>query len=491
MTSDHRSAAPLELPTPEFAAHIDRLRQLRKSRDPLFQTLIDSTSPVFVARAPGRLDVMGGIADYSGSLVLQLPTAEAAFVAIQPSLDGEVTIVSIGPDQDSTARVVTISADRWSELLASDYDTIQQELLSTSDTSWAGYIIGPVLTLLRERRIRTATGFRIVVDSQVPEGKGVSSSAAIEVATMRAAAELFGAELAGSELARLCEMAENRVAGAPCGIMDQMTSAVGREDKLLALRCQPAIVEGYVPIPPQLKFWGIDSGIRHAVSASDYTSVRVGAFIGYRMIAAAAGLSANSSPARPGLVRVDDPQWLGYLANITPQEFCHCFERILPTEVSGEDFLKQFGGTTDYVTQVDPTRNYAVLYPTRHPIEENARVHRFRTLLKETITESALCGLGELMYAAHSSYTACGLGSEGTEEIVALVRQAGPERGLYGAKITGGGSGGTVAILGRPAAGAAVQQIAQQYEAATGRTPYIFQGSSPGAYSTPVVQVII
>ena len=71
-------------------------------------------------------------------------------------------------------------------------------------------------------------------------------------------------------------MAENFVVGAPCGIMDQMTSALGRSDALLALLCQPAEVQGFVPLPPSIGFWGIDSGIRHAVSGSDYTSVRTG-----------------------------------------------------------------------------------------------------------------------------------------------------------------------------------------------------------------------
>ena len=90
-------------------------------------------------------------------------------------------------------------------------------------------------------------------------------------------------------------MAENFVVGAPCGIMDQMTSALGRPDALLALLCQPAEVQGFVPLPASIGFWGIDSGIRHAVSGSDYTSVRTGAFMGYRMIAEAAGLRTTAS----------------------------------------------------------------------------------------------------------------------------------------------------------------------------------------------------
>jgi galactokinase len=89
--------------------------------------------------------------------------------------------------------------------------------------------------------------------------------------------------------------------------------------------------------------------------------------------------------------------------------------------------------------------------------------------------------LGELMYRAHDSYGACGLGSIGTDRLVEMVRSAGPRQGLYGAKITGGGSGGTVAVLGASSAEAAVLAIADQYAQETGHRPHLFSGSSAGA----------
>lgn len=84
------------------------------------------------------------------------------------------------------------------------------------------------------------------------------------------------------------------------------------------------------------------------------------------------------------------------------------------------------------------------------------------------------------MYESHASYVGCGLGSPGTDRLVELVRAEGPEAGLYGARITGGGSGGTVAVLGRRDASAAVARVADAYERATGYRPHIFSGSSPG-----------
>jgi L-arabinokinase len=239
-------------------------------------------------------------------------------------------------------------------------------------------------------------------------------------------------------------------------------------------------VKGHVDLPPSIGFWGIDSGIRHAVSGSDYTSVRTGAFMGYRMIAEAAGLDAAGGP-EPGVVTIDDPRWSGFLANLTPAEFDREFAPKLPATLSGAEFLGRFGGTTDRVTRVDPSRTYAVLKPTAHPIGEHARVRRFAELLADHPGESALREMGELMVGSHGSYSACGLGSDGTDLLVELVREAGPASGLYGAKITGGGSGGTVAILGRAEAGPAVAEIARRYAEETGRTPYLFEGSSPGA----------
>jgi L-arabinokinase len=88
---------------------------------------------------------------------------------------------------------------------------------------------------------------------------------------------------------------------------------------------------------------------------------------------------------------------------------------------------------------------------------------------------------GELMYQSHASYSACGLGSAATDRIVELARAAGPEQGIYGAKITGGGSGGTVAVLSRRDAGPVVARVAEKYASETGYRPYIFSGSSPGS----------
>jgi L-arabinokinase len=102
-------------------------------------------------------------------------------------------------------------------------------------------------------------------------------------------------------------------------------------------------------------------------------------------------------------------------------------------------------------------------------------------MLGEASRESRLKLLGELMYQSHASYSACGLGSAGTDLLVKLVREVGPARGLYGARATGGGSGGTVAVLGRKDAWDSIRRVADRYAEETGYEPYIFSGSSPGS----------
>jgi L-arabinokinase len=303
---------------------------------------------------------------------------------------------------------------------------------------------------------------------------------------MRAVAHQLGITIDGAEAARLCQIAENLVVGAPCGIMDQMTSALGRVNKLLALLCQPAEVQGFVAVPDSVGLWGIDSGIRHAVSGSDYTSVRTGAFMGYRMIASLAGLDVAATDG-DGVVEIDDRTWRGYLANLTPTEFEASYATQLPVQIAGAEFLNKYLGTSDRVTRVQPDRSYAIRQPTAHPIHEHARVIRFRELIAGPVDESTRIEMGELMYASHQGYSACGLGSSGTDRLVEMVRQAGPAAGLFGAKITGGGSGGTVAVLGHGTSGDAVAEIAKRYADESGHGGYVLSGSSSGAWHNDVV----
>ena len=441
--------------------------------------LFDPSESIVVGRAPGRLDVMGGIADYSGSLVLQTTIREATHAAVQRDPSRKLTIVTLADEPGRETAVEIPLADLEHAEAPTEYDNALTYFRQDQTRHWAAYVAGVFLVLMRERGIAFEQGARILIDSSVPEGKGVSSSAALEVAVMSAAAAAFRIELEPAELARLCQIVENRVAGAPCGIMDQMTSACGRSDSLLALLCQPAEIVANIPIPAEVAFWGLDSGERHAVSGADYGDVRAAAFMGYLLIAAEAGLPIRERAA--GLLAVDDPRWHGYLANISPTVFEKSYAAHLPESMTGEEFLSRFAGSVDSVSQIKRERSYAVKVATSHPVYEHQRVRRFSEQLNEQINKDRLELMGELMYQSHASYSACGLGSKGTDLLVELVREAGSRNGLYGARITGAGSGGTVSVLGRSDARDAIRMIADRYSEMTGHRPHIFSGSSPGA----------
>uniref|UniRef100_A0A7N0U756 L-arabinokinase n=1 Tax=Kalanchoe fedtschenkoi TaxID=63787 RepID=A0A7N0U756_KALFE len=476
---------------------------------------------IFMTRAPGRLDVMGGIADYSGSLVLQMPIREACHVAIQithPSKQrlwkhalarqeakGQgptpvLQIVSYGSELSNRSPTFDMDlSDFMDGEKPISYAAAREYFAKDSSQKWAAYIAGTILVLMTELGVRFENGISMLVSSAVPEGKGVSSSASVEVASMSAIAAAHGIKISPRDLALLCQKVENHIVGAPCGVMDQMTSSCGEANKLLVMLCQPAEVLGLVDIPGHIRFWGIDSGIRHSVGGADYGSVRIGTFMGRKMIKTiAASMLPQSSNGDlhqsdledDGIELFEAESSLDYLCNLSPHRYEAVYAKMIPESVTGDAFLEKYADHCDSVTVIDPKQSYGVQAPARHPIYENFRVHTFKALLTSIVSDEQLSALGELLYQCHYSYSACGLGSDATDRLVQLVQEMHhakkdkPEDGtLFGAKITGGGSGGTVCVLGRNSLKSSQQiiEIQKRYERATGYLPFVFEGSSPGA----------
>ena len=433
---------------------------------------------LIVTRAPGRLDVMGGIADYSGSLVLQLPIADATHVALQRVDSNRIRILSLGSNKEERFAELDLA-----DLLSSNHQPIEYDearrKFSNADNHWVAYTFGVFLVLMCETNFVFPHGADILIKSEVPEGKGVSSSAAIEVATMQALNVAYDLQIPPEEIALLCQKTENLVAGAPCGIMDQMTSVCGEADRLLELLCQPAKLQGTLALPSELELWGVDSGVRHSVGGSDYGTVRTAAFMGYRIIADVAGRPVARTE-KNGKVRIDDAKWHGYLANLSPDEFDTSYSTKLPESMLGIEFLDRYDGISDHVTSVAADINYPVRFATRHPIYEHFRVRQFASILKSWRSVNDGPRLGQLMFQSHQSYSDCGLGSGATDLIVNLVRALG-NKGLFGARITGGGSGGTVTVLGRRGAGDVIKELQREFHQQTGYEPLVISGSSPGA----------
>jgi galactokinase len=477
---------------------------VRHAQAPFFE----GNAPIAGARAPGRLDVMGGVADYSGSLVLEMPIAEAAFVAWQWREDRQFRIRSLALEAEGLSPDVTISLDEIVDATGKvkPIDEVSRSLTADPATRWAAYVAGCFYVMLAayskvaqgHADLRLGElGANVLLKSDVPLGAGLSSSAAIEVAAMHALSEAAGIHPSDMTLAAWCQRVENTIVGAPCGVMDQVASALGREDALIVLRCQPHDLMGVQPIPPGWRFVGIDSRVKHSVGGAHYTNARVGAFMGLKIIQLESGGKLLDN----------------YLCKMSPAEFAE-YRDLVPTGLTGREYGELYGRLPDTVTRVDEDVSYRPRDCAEHPILENYRVRQFAGLMQiaelryhgRSAEDGAGAGgltdedrgflrqAGELMYESHASYSdRLDLGSPETDLLVKLVRERGEERGLYGAKITGGGAGGTVAVLAEAGSSdveAALTEVCIEYERRTGAEPRVFTGSSPGAVAFGARQIL-
>jgi galactokinase len=427
---------------------------------------------IFAARAPGRLDIMGGNVDYTGGMVFETTIREATWAAVQ--LRDDDSIVLVNPQMRDRGWQDSVT---FPLAALTDEEAVRQLVSSDPRIRWTAYVLGIFFWLKRQHAI---TGATVYIASDLPMNKGVSSSAAVEVAVMKAAAAAYGRPLQGIELAESCQWVENAIAQSPCGIMDQATVVLGDEGFLLPLLCQPCCPYPPVSLPEMLECRAIDSGVSHSVSGLECETARAAAFMGYKTICDWESLPVVYDDTGR-IPRWKDSRWNGYLSSMPPSIFRSRFENRLPETLPGSDFLDAGQTHADVFTPVRPDAVYRVRAATRYAVEENHRIRLFIDLAPNAAAESAFELMGELMYQSHYSYTECGLGCRQTDFLVDLVRAEGSSAGLYGAKITGGGAGGTVAVLCRKGSDEAFARVVQRYAAYSGVTPYVFEGSSPGA----------
>jgi L-arabinokinase len=273
------------------------------------------------------------------------------------------------------------------------------------------------------------------------------------------------------------------IADSACGIMDQAASVLGDVDHMLPLLCQPCLPRELVKLPAGLRCWAIDSGVRHAVTGIEYEAARAAAFVGYRMICEWEGLPIEKDESGR-IPRYTDSRWQGFLSNVVPSVFRSKYELRLPEAISGAEIIASGAIHPDPFTTIRPEVNYRVRACTRYAIEENQRIELFIELSRGTTQQASLAAfrqMGELMYQSHWSYTETGLGCEATDQLVELVRKHCGNNALFGAKITGGGAGGVVAVLGAVEGADAFHKVVEEYAKLRSFEPYIFEGSSVGA----------
>ena len=362
-----------------------------------------------VFAAPGRVNLIGEHTDYAEEFVMPAAIDFATLAAISARSDGKVVIYS----------------ENYSKERSFDVDALP----TAATHHWTDYPLGVIAILAGEGH--KIPGLSLSLWGDVPLGSGLSSSAAVEVATALAVTSLIGVEYPGPVLARLCQRAENEFVGANCGIMDQFISANGVKDNALLLDCRDLSFR-LAPIPPGVALVIANTMVKHAVSGGEYTSRR-------SEVEAACAVIARHRPE------------VRFLRDATPED------------------LERWG------SEMSPT----ALKRARHVITENLRtVAAADALIRHDLPE-----VGRLMAEAHRSY------SEDFEasciEADAMVALAQDLPGLIGARLTGGGFGGcTVNLVEAEHSVAFVEALSKRYAAKIGIEPQIhICHASGGAHS--------
>jgi len=366
---------------------------------PEFRERFGPTAQPSVYRAPGRVNLIGEHTDYNLGFVLPVALDLATYIAAAPNGDGKLRIYSENRREQR-------------EFDTSTLGTVGR----TGD--WTDYPVGVAQELVRAGM--PVDGMNLLIRSTVPDGSGLSSSAALEVSS--ALAMLAGRAFDPLELAKLCQRAERNFVGMPCGIMDQYISIFGREHSAVEIDCR-SLGHRLVELPGGITFVAVNSEVKHELSGSAYRE-RV------KECAAAVEIIQSVFP---------DVQSL--------------------RDVTEEQFSAVAGRLPD-----------VVMRRARHVVTEDARVNRF----VEASTLGDLAAMGKLMVESHRSLqhdyeVSC-------EELDFLVDTALEIDGVYGSRMTGGGFGGcTVTLVDADKAQAFREAIAAAYQRKQGVIPRIYR----------------
>ena len=202
--------------------------------------------PIIVV-SPGRINLIGEHTDYNEGFVLPAAIDKAIVVAVQKRNDNQACLYAMQ--------------------FGEEYKVALTDLKKT-DNHWSNYILGVADQL--QKRGFGLSGFNIILGGNVPIGAGVSSSAAVECATVFALNDLFGFGISKMEMVKIAQKAEHEFAGVMCGIMDQFASMFGQENKVISLDCRSLEYE-YFPIEMTgLKIVLLDTNVKHSLASSEY-----------------------------------------------------------------------------------------------------------------------------------------------------------------------------------------------------------------------------
>ena len=343
--------------------------------------------------APGRVNLIGEHTDYAEGFVMPAAIDFATLAAISPRTDGRIVIFAQNFDEECSWPVGDLPTERAKH--------------------WSDYPLG-ILSILAGEGYEIPA-FSLTLWGDVPLGSGLSSSAAVEVATITAVTGLMGVTIPGPQVARLSQRAENEFVGANCGIMDQFISANGAADHALLLDCRDLSFR-LAPIPESMALVIANTMVKHAITGGEYATRRA-----------------------------------------EVEEAC----RILATHRPEIKFLRD--ATVEDLAQWGHEIPTDAFKRARHVITENNRT----VAAADALLAHDMATLGRLMHEAHVSYSKDFEAS--CEEADLLVELAQDLPGLIGARLTGGGFGGcTVNVVEKDKAPAFARALADRYQKATG-----------------------
>lgn len=364
-----------------------------------------SREPQYMVAAPGRVNLIGEHTDYNGGFVL--PMAIERYVVIAAAKSDE----SGSSSDENIAQIYSANSNGAATLQISGK-------ITAGPANWSSYVQGVVAGFVDQ-------GFKIprfqaLVRSTVPLGGGLSSSAALEVAMATLLEAILGQSLDPVQKALLCQQAEHRFAGVPCGIMDQFSSTLCTADHLMLLDCQSQKVTLIPFTDPQVTVLIINSNVKHELTGGEYAQRRAQ---------------------------------------------CETAARILGVTALREATHEQLESARNQLGDLNYRR-------ARHVITEIERTRK----AAEAISERRWNEVGQLMYASHASLkddyeVSC---SE-LDLLVELASEIGADGGVIGSRMTGGGFGGcTVSLVSTALASRIAETFHDRYKQRTGIEPTVF-----------------
>lgn len=477
----------------------DRLAEELEAEEVSVAPLQGGSGPIALARAPGRIDLLGGEGDFAGAMTLHWTTREECAVAVRAGSDRRITLVSEGLDPENQQERVEWSLD---ELRALEEGGQVRLLTIDPRKAWTALVVLSALKL-EARTAGELSGLRVLVRSDLPRRAGLGSSTALIAAACRALSALLGVELDDESHSRLILEVESSLVPASAsfavGVQAAATAlaVVGASAGVfLPIQAQPLadLLEVFDPIPPldEIRVAAIRVPLSGPGTGPAQDRFRVAVAMAYRLIAVRMGLEVERTGAGHGRVAAD-PYYQGYLANIDPVLFAEEFRGMLPPRLMGEPFLDELGGFEDPAFGVDPATEYPVRAAAQFVIGENNRVCIFVDALHKALAEGGVARadlLGAQLNGSMREANALGLCSPAIEFLARDLQRRGAARGIHGVRASA--RDGVLVVLSNRGAESdrAVEESVAAFEREYGGTPQLLSGSSAGAGADESLRVL-